>query len=568
MENPFEDLDIIKDKKIFIKMKLNPDMTYVQGYKNVYCPKNQDDKNIINHPMLSLLINNKQNFNYNNIVPDDENKFFKLNQVAPQNFFPNIIVGGHNPNQQINPNNFSIYDENNNKIINDGIPDQFKDSFNDINANNNIIINNNNINNNKVVNKEKEKNEIKIENNVNNANNINNINNDIYKKIQIQKDNNNINNINNDNKKDDDKDKKNNLNNNNNEKNKLAESFWKDINKANDNFKNIKFNNDIDINLTRDLEDEKKINDLMSSAINYNSYEDEDKSEKKEEPKQNIEFKIKFLFKDSKEPFEYKTDPDKIFSEVLKAFLEEKNIIKEKLPNAIHNCNVVNQEKTLKENYIKNEDNIYLYNINKNGKQSNIEEDDLEILGKFAKEFKANKFYEYRIKIQEKIKEKNPVIPKFDLNSHIDELIAFLIYKANKSPPGIKILEHEHPLVCCLTNYSWKCNLCQKSKKNDEEKFCCSICDFYMCHDCRKRKDYDRRKAIKRDITPGNEKYREKYLETNLHEHKLIFCITSRICGGETVWNCDICEKKYNTWGFYCTLCEFDLCIDCALNDY
>ena len=210
MENPFEDLDINEDKKIFIKMKLNPDMTYVQGYKNVYCPKNQDDKNIINHPMLSLLINNKQNFNYNNIVPDDENKFFKLNQVAPQNFFPNIIVGGHNPNQQINPNNFSIYDENNNKIINDGIPDQFKDSFNDINANNNIIINNN-INNNKVVNKEKEKNEIKIENNVNNANNINNINNDIYKKIQIQKDNNNINNINNinnDNKKDDDKDKK------------------------------------------------------------------------------------------------------------------------------------------------------------------------------------------------------------------------------------------------------------------------------------------------------------------------------------------------------------------------
>ena len=85
-----------------------------------------------------------------------------------------------------------------------------------------------------------------------------------------------------------------------------------------------------------------------------------------------------------------------------------------------------------------------------------------------------------------------------------------------------------------------------------------------MCHKCRKLKNYERRKAIKQDITPDNEKFRKKYLITNLHEHKLIYCITSRNYFGESFWNCDICDQKGNNWSFYCTICDFDLCFDCA----
>ena len=89
-----------------------------------------------------------------------------------------------------------------------------------------------------------------------------------------------------------------------------------------------------------------------------------------------------------------------------------------------------------------------------------------------------------------------------------------------------------------------------------------------MCHRCRKQKDYERRKAIKRDITPGNEVYREKFLNSELHKkHKLIYCITSREYFEETEWCCNKCNKEGNTWAFYCTLCDFDLCMKCALNN-
>ena len=97
MENPSNNFN--EDQEIYNIMRLNPDMTYVKGYKNIFYEKNKD--------------------NYDNSIPNNENKSFVLNQNAPKNLSPNIVVGGQNPN---NPNNFSIYDINNNKISNDGIP--------------------------------------------------------------------------------------------------------------------------------------------------------------------------------------------------------------------------------------------------------------------------------------------------------------------------------------------------------------------------------------------------------------------------------------------------------------
>ena len=88
-----------------------------------------------------------------------------------------------------------------------------------------------------------------------------------------------------------------------------------------------------------------------------------------------------------------------------------------------------------------------------------------------------------------------------------------------------------------------------------------------MCHGCRKLRNYERRKAIKKDITPENEKYRNKYLETNLHKHRLIYCITSRLYLFETGWSCDNCKKEGKNWNFYCTVCDFDLCYDCCMKN-
>ena len=317
----------------------------------------------------------------------------------------------------------------------------------------------------------------------------------------------------------------------------------------------------------------------MKAALNqamYNQEEDE-KSEieledKKESKKQEPEDKIiiKFIIRGKSDPVEYKTNQDKIFSDVLSNFFNDNKHLSQLLKyeiHSIHNCNIINPERTLRENYIKNGDKILLYWIEmKNNSNSNIEEDDREILNTFLKEYKAIKFCQYQIELKHKMKSNQNNIPKFDIKSNINELISFLLYRANKINSGIKILEHEHELVCCLTNYGWTCKQCKKVYTAQDEKFYCSICDYYMCQACRKLKDYDRRKTIKKDITPNNEVYREKFLnKPELHEHRLIYCITSRNYFGQSVWKCDKCKARGNSWNFYCTLCDSDFCVDCAL---
>ena len=139
-----------------------------------------------------------------------------------------------------------------------------------------------------------------------------------------------------------------------------------------------------------------------------------------------------------------------------------------------------------------------------------------------------------------------------------------MINKIKKTTAGIKILEHkQHPLVCCLTNNNWICKLCNKKYNCKFEKFCCSFCDYNMCHQCRKLKNYERRKTIKQDNHEYKEKYFDKYFNKDLHEHQLLYCITSRYYLTNTTWNCNKCKKKDTNWSFYCTLCDYDLCFDC-----
>ena len=78
--------------------------------------------------------------------------------------------------------------------------------------------------------------------------------------------------------------------------------------------------------------------------------------------------------------------------------------------------------------------------------------------------------------IQNKIKEKGSNnIPKFDQTLDNHEFYAYLFHKMKENNPSIKILEHEHKLVCVLTNFGWNCDLCGKHYSCQEEKFCCSF---------------------------------------------------------------------------------------------
>ena len=244
---------------------------------------------------------------------------------------------------------------------------------------------------------------------------------------------------------------------------------------------------------------------------------------------------------------------------------------------AIHNYNLIRKEANLIENKIRNNDEILIINIfgKNNISNSNPEKDESEIINYLFEIYKAIKFFEHLRKIYYEIKEGKKLEERshFEKKVNREDFINFLYNVSNTIFPSIKILEHEHKLICCLTNDDlWECNQCKKKYNCQEEKFYCSLCDYKMCHACRKKKNYDRRKTIKNNFNKENKKLKESGL-TDKKNHKLIYCLTSRNYFGETFWDCNKCgKKKNNGWSFYCSICDYDVCIDCfnkiKENDY
>ena len=50
------------------------------------------------------------------------------------------------------------------------------------------------------------------------------------------------------------------------------------------------------------------------------------------------------------------------------------------------------------------------------------------------------------------------------------------------------------------------------------------------------------------------------------HEHKMIYCRTSRNYNKTTSWTCNLCKTSYENkiWSFYCKLCDYDICLKCS----
>ena len=521
------------DNNILNLMLLNPHLSYIQGYTNIY-HKNDEinviggegDNTLYNHAFITNQLNNNNNLvnnNNNKIAPSIYNSSVSVNMnQGSSEAFPNNNNNINNGNQS----NFHIFNnEGNINNSNINIQEQFQDNNQNSSINTDIIFNQSPININDInlnsINLN-EVSEIKPNDSLN-LTNSENVLNPIYN-LLIQ-------------------------DNNNNSNSKDIDSTFK--------------------NILPCLGEEEKNNlklesyfmgQTIQSLVNISGNEELNPEESKNDEIDN-EIEIIFFLKDSKKSYNLKVNPDEIIEDVLSEFLEKYNINNNYI--VIYNYDMIDKEKTIRKNHIKDGDQLLLYNISKKKKNSKKEEDVLEIFNYFLVEYKAKKLTEYQIELKKAIKNKTKK-PKFETKIDHENLAEFLIKRTKKTPSGIRIREHKHPLVCCLTNNNWICNQCNKKYDCQNEKFCCSFCDYNMCHKCRKLKNYERRKAIKQDITPDNEKYRKKYLITNLHEHKLIYCITSRNYFGESFWNCDICDQKGNNWSFYCTICDFDLCFDCA----
>ena len=120
--------------------------------------------------------------------------------------------------------------------------------------------------------------------------------------------------------------------------------------------------------------------------------------------------------------------------------------------------------------------------------------------------------------------------------------------------------KHRHGLVLLYTNSDYNCKICKKSFMKKIATYFCSLCKFDICSKC---------------IGNGRSILNKFYNEQNLlesykfpcHEHEMIYCkISSKNKNMNKTYTCDLCLRSYNhsTWSFYCTNCNYYICLSCS----
>ena len=124
----------------------------------------------------------------------------------------------------------------------------------------------------------------------------------------------------------------------------------------------------------------------------------------------------------------------------------------------------------------------------------------------------------------------------------------------------VKTKNHNHGVVLLYANNDWTCEICKKSFPKNESKYYCSLCDFNICKNCNEN-NY----KYQLDSYGHRQINLKKYKFPN-HKHDLLFCRSSRHNNKLNFWNCDICKRAFynQVWSFYCTFCDYDMCLSCA----
>ena len=118
-----------------------------------------------------------------------------------------------------------------------------------------------------------------------------------------------------------------------------------------------------------------------------------------------------------------------------------------------------------------------------------------------------------------------------------------------------------------ITNKCWICNLCQKNFDESDSTFYCTKCDYNVCEKCLRKISDEPKYPLDEEGNRKNDTIETINFEG--HKHPLIYCITSRTANKKTNWFCNECYKSFgnNEWSFYCSLCDYDLCYNCYLNN-
>ena len=87
-----------------------------------------------------------------------------------------------------------------------------------------------------------------------------------------------------------------------------------------------------------------------------------------------------------------------------------------------------------------------------------------------------------------------------------------------------------HQIVYCLTNFDWKCNVCENHYEKNNGRYYCSKCNFNLCENCHYQRKYITKKSFPKDTLPSNSSITTNFFQTDYHEHSLVYCRCSKSC--------------------------------------
>ena len=125
----------------------------------------------------------------------------------------------------------------------------------------------------------------------------------------------------------------------------------------------------------------------------------------------------------------------------------------------------------------------------------------------------------------------------------------------------VKSCHHHHGVVLLYSNSDWSCDICGYFYQRNKSRYHCSLCEFNLCKNCNE-------KNIKYPLSSYNNQIPIKFQKYKFpnHEHNLLFSRSSRFEHSLNDWCCNLCRKLHNNriWSYYCTLCDYDICSNCA----
>ena len=295
----------------------------------------------------------------------------------------------------------------------------------------------------------------------------------------------------------------------------------------------------------------------------------------------NNEIKLKFTFVNT-QSFLVKCKLSEKLSEVIARFKKTQcpQNLKESLTIPLFSGQKVDTEKTLSEIGLKNNQIILFISTKKiedddeeKKEGYKLQEDEIEQIKKWQDEYEGMKLMKQLQKIvnnvvedEEKKISNNEINNLFLLDSKETVKDFYEFVKLKERGQAIPIKEHPHKLVLCVSILNWKCSLCNINYDRKDAKYFCSLCNFNMCDKCHTKKNYQKKKLFNDDVEPSNTDVTNPILNSNHHQHQLVYLRSSRSVIGYNSWICDICRLTFDNevWSFYCTQCDFDLCTKCA----